>query len=440
MGIIVDMRWFVYQLIVQKILSKLLNSKATIMKKINPSKISLIAVLAFIILIILYHHPEWTGFGKTSNKSVSIEEAVNPRDGTIIKITKEIENFLPGKTLWDWLVLSGTLAIPLVILRFQRAEKERDSLRTEIESKEASENLREEAVRGYFDRIAHLLLHNEYRTELLSHQDLNHSIDNPIKEIACANTVMVLRRLKNDTERQNQVLYFLKSTKLGNFILVNSNLSDIKLPKTDLNQACLAKADLSNADLTEAKLSEADLSEAILFRANLSRAKLSKVKFISADLRAANFSGANFSSPKDSKADLSKAILNDSNLSDTNLSGVDLSEATLNQANLSGADLSGAKLNNTNLSGAILMNANLSNADLSGANLTDTDFAGANLKDAVFTNADLRQAKLTGTKNLTPEQVKNIAQNWDKAKYDLELRNQLNLPGQAIAEEWAPII
>jgi uncharacterized protein YjbI with pentapeptide repeats len=419
------------------------------MKKINQSKISLIAVLAFIILIILYHL-EWTGFGKTSNKSVSIEEAVNPRDGTIIKITKEIENFLPGKTLWDWLVLSGTLAIPLVILRFQGAEKERDSLRAEIESKEASENLREEAVRGYFDRIAHLLVHNEYRTELLSHQDLNHSIDNPIKEIACANTVMVLRRLKNDTERQNQVLYFLRSTKLGNFILVNSNLSDIKLPKTDLNQACLAKADLSNADLTEAKLSEADLteaklseadlSEAILFRANLSRAKLSKVKFISADLRAANFSGANFSSPKDSKADLSKAILNDSNLSDTNLSGVDLSEATLNQANLSRADISGAKLNNTNLSGAILMNANLSNADLSGANLTDTDFTGANLKDAVFTNADLSGANLTGTKNLTPEQVKNIAQNWDKAKYDLELRNQLNLPGQAIAEEWAPII
>lgn len=275
------------------------------MKKVKISVISLIALLSLSLLIILYHF-EWSGFGETSNKSVSVEEAINPRNGKIIKIRKEIDNFQSGKTLWDWLVLAGTLAIPLVILRFQSTEKERDALRAEIESKEASENLREEAVRGYFDRIANLLVHNEYRTELFLNQDLTNLTDNPIKEIACANTVMVLRRLKNDTERQNQVLYFLKSTKLGNFILVNSNLSGVNLSKTDLNKACLAKADLSNADLTEAKL----------FEANLSRANLSKVKFIAADLRAADFSGADFS-----KANLSDANFSDCNLSAAKLSG-----------------------------------------------------------------------------------------------------------------------
>ncbi|MGA9382300.1 MAG: pentapeptide repeat-containing protein [Phormidium sp.] len=400
-------------------------------KYIKNWRITLIVLVWFTNVIIILYHFEWTGFGKTSNKSVSIEQAINPRNGEITNIKKETENFIPYKTLWDWLVLASTLAIPLVILRFQSVEKERDTLRADNARNETSETLREEAVRAYLDRIANLLVHQEYRTELFLNQDWNNSINNPIREIACANTLMVLRRLKNDPERQNQILYFLRRTTLCNFILVNSNLRDIKLPKTDLNNVCLAKADLSNADLTEAKLSEADLSEAILFRANLSKANLSKVKFISADLSAANLSGANFSSPKFSKADLSKAILNDSQLCNTNLSGVDLSDAKLNNADLSGADLSGAKLNNTNLSGAILKNANLTNADLSSADLKDTDFTGANLNGAVFTNADLLQAKLTGTKNIIPKQVKN-AKNWYEAEYDLELRNQLNLPGKPI--------
>lgn len=384
------------------------------MKKIKKRDILLVALLLLISLIfpILYQF-EWSGFGETSNKSASVEEVVNPRTGKLIKIKKETENFQSGKTLWDWLVLAGTLAIPLVILRFQRAEKERDALRAEIESKEVSENLREESVRGYFDRISNLLVHKEYRIELLLNKDLNDLMtDNPIRQVARINTVMVLRRLGNDTERKNHVLDFLRSAKLSNFILVNSNLSGTNLSQTNFYEACLANADLTNADLTEAKL----------FKANFSRANLSKVKFLAADLRAANFSGAEFS-----KAKFSDANLSDANLSNANLSGVDLSEVKLNKANLSGANLSGAKLNKANLSGANISDANLSNTDLSGANLIDTNFSGAVLNGADFTDADLLQANLRDTKSLISEQVKNVAKNWDKAKYDLELRNQLNL-------------
>ena len=384
------------------------------MKKIKKRDILLVALLLLISLIfpILYQF-EWSGFGETSNKSASVEEVVNPRTGKLIKIKKETENFQSGKTLWDWLVLAGTLAIPLVILRFQRAEKERDALRAEIESKEVSENLREESVRGYFDRISNLLVHKEYRIELLLNKDLNDLMtDNPIRQVARINTVMVLRRLGNDTERKNHVLDFLRSAKLSNFILVNSNLSGTNLSQTNFYEACLANADLTNADLTEAKL----------FKANFSRANLSKVKFLAADLRAANFSGAEFS-----KAKFSDANLSDANLSNANLSGVDLSEVKLNKANLSGANLSGAKLNKANLSGTNISDANLSNTDLSGANLIDTNFSGAVLNGADFTDADLLQANLRDTKSLISEQVKNVAKNWDKAKYDLELRNQLNL-------------
>lgn len=385
------------------------------MKKIKKRDILLVVLLLLISFIfpILYQF-EWSGFGKTSNKSTSVEEAVNPRTGKLIKIKKETENFQSGKTLWDWLFLAGTLAIPLVILRFQRAEKERDALRAEIESKEVSENLREESVRGYFDRISNLLVHKEYRIELLLNKDLNDLMtDNPIRQVARINTVMILRRLGNDTERKNHVLDFLRSAKLSNFILVNSNLSGTNLSQTNFYEACLTNADLSNADLTEAKF----------FKANLSRANLSKVNFFAADLRAVNFIGAEFS-----KAKFSDSNLSDSNLSNANLSGVDLSDVRLNKANLSGANLSGAKLNKANFSGANLSYANLSNANLNGANLIDTNFSGAVLDGADFTNADLLQANLRDTKSLLPEQVKNVARNWDKAKYDLELRNQLNLP------------
>lgn len=385
------------------------------MKKIKKRDILVVVLFLLISFIfpILYQF-EWSGFGETSNKSASVEEAVNPRTGKLIKIKKETENFQSGKTLWDWLFLAGTLAIPLVILRFQSAEKDRDAMRAEIESKEASKNLREESVRDYFDRISNLLVHKEYRTELLLNKDLNDLMtDNPIRQVARINTVMVLRRLGNDTERKNHVLDFLRSAKLSNFILVNSNLSSTNLCQTNFNEACLTNADLSNADLTEAKL----------FKANLSRANLSKVKFFAADLRAVNFSGAEFS-----KAKFSDANLSDANLSNANLSGVDLSDVRLNKANLSGANLSGAKLNKANLSGANLSYANLSNANLNGANLIDTNFSGAVLEGADFTNADLLQANLRDTKSLLPEQVKNVAINWEKAKYDLELRNQLNLP------------
>ncbi|MBW4458449.1 MAG: hypothetical protein KME55_40985 [Nostoc indistinguendum CM1-VF10] len=60
---------------------------------------------------------DWTGFGEDKTTEVSIEK--NDRE----KVVKRTETTKPqsGKTLWDVLELSGTLAVPvlLVILSYQ---------------------------------------------------------------------------------------------------------------------------------------------------------------------------------------------------------------------------------------------------------------------------------------------------------------------------------
>lgn len=66
----------------------------------------------------------WAGFGTGSNKSVTVEEVINPTDGKIVKLMKTTEHFQSGKILWDWLGLAGTLAIPIVLYQFQRSEQQ----------------------------------------------------------------------------------------------------------------------------------------------------------------------------------------------------------------------------------------------------------------------------------------------------------------------------
>lgn len=352
---------------------------------------------------------DWSGFGKDSNKSVTIEEALN-KEGKIVKLRKETEHFQSPKTVWDWLGLGGTIAIPIVIYQFQASEQRRASKRADAEKISADEtaknqreiaeaNLREEALQAYFDRMAEILIDKDRRLELLpdKNYDKDKYIDNAVRDVARVRTTTILRRLEGDEERQGHILDFLRDAELLRFILSSANLSGANLSSANLKGSNLRCADNSGADLSGANLSSANLSGADLINTNLTLANL-----IGANLTGANLKGANLRG-----ADLRGADLRGTDLKDTNLSGADLSSAKLNDTDLSGANLSGANLRGTNLKATNLIGANLNGANIRDADLSD-------LKGTYF------------TKNSTLEQIK-VAKNWEKAKYDPELSSSLGL-------------
>lgn len=313
----------------------------------------------------------WSGFGPDSNKSTSVETTI--KDGKIISIKKtESEHFQSAKTLWDWLGLAGTIAIPIVLFQFQRGEQQRADKRAKLEKNQADKqvmnekeiaasNLSEDVLQCYIDRMSELLINQDSRTELLldTTKDSDANRDNPVRDVARIRTITILRRMEGDTERQDRVLYFLRDAELLGFLL---------------DQAKLDRIDLSNTNL-----------------------------------RGINFTHTDFSC--------------------ANLSGVNLVGSHLHESNLSGANLSKA-----NLSGAFLTLANCSDANLSDANLENA-FLGCEFSNQFakvkFNGADLYGANLKGTKNiatdvtsgqtitvdLRPEQVL-VASNWDKAQYD----------------------
>ena len=327
----------------------------------------LIGITAVVVILVIFAglYPfkgsdEWLGIGENSNKSESREKTI--KDGKIIS-TKEIKHFQSAKTLWNCLELASTLAIPVVLFQFQVSEQRRAEKRAEVEKEIASANLRDEALEAYLDRIAELLLSEEYRSKLFDKQS---SDDNSIRDLARIRTVTILRRLENDRKRQRQVLEFLRDAELFDFIFIAANLDGINLFDANLEAANLESANLFHANLS---------------RANLSRANLNYAHLINADLSLAVLIGA------------------------------ELNYAHLNNANMEGAYIENADFRSANLKDACLSKANLTNANLTNTNLT---------------NANLINTNLINAKNLTPEQVK-AAKNWDKAQYDPEFRKLLGL-------------
>ncbi|MBD2033906.1 pentapeptide repeat-containing protein [Leptolyngbya sp. FACHB-321] len=167
-------------------------------------------------------------------------------------------------------------------------------------------------------------------------------------------------------------------------------------------------------NLQRTNLSRANLNGAILINANLNVAHLSRANFRGANLNGANLRGAILRG-----ADLINANLSRADLIDANLIGAILINANLNVAHLSRANLNGAKLINADLIGA-----NLSRANLNGVKLINAKLNGANLNGANLIGADLRDTKRVGT-----EQIKE-ANDWDKAYYSPDFRQQLGLPPQ----------
>lgn len=121
-----------------------------------------IPLVAIIIFAKLYPFKEvggWTGIGEDSNKSKTLEAEFNPKTKEIIKITyKDTENFQSAKTLWDWSGLVATIAIPFALFYFERREQRRSEKQADTEKKIADNNLREQAVEAYIDRMSELLI------------------------------------------------------------------------------------------------------------------------------------------------------------------------------------------------------------------------------------------------------------------------------------------
>ncbi|MCC5653635.1 pentapeptide repeat-containing protein [Nostoc sp. XA013] len=328
---------------------------------------------------------EWAGFGPDDEESKlkTTKEVINPKDGKITELKETTTRSQSAKTLWDWLGLGGMIAIPVVLFSFQQAEQRRSEKQAETEKQIADNNLREQSLEGYIDRMSELLIDKELKLLIgkkLKESDSEYQKLNAALDIVRARTLSVLRRLAQDGERKGSVIRFLVDAELINNLDLNGRT-------LDLNGANLSGAYLSGANLSGAYLEDAILSFAILSFANLSGANLSFAILSFANLSGAYLSGANLEDAILSFANLSRAELKDANLSFANLSRANIEGANLKGANLSGANLKGASLKGASLKGANLKGAKFSRANIEGANLKGANLKGANLKGAKFSRA-----------------------------------------------------
>ena len=207
-------------------------------------KLLLVLAIAGIIAAIptLYRMPG-SGFGADSNKSETVEQVINPKDGKIIKLTKTTEHFQSGKTLWDWLGLGGTIAIPIALYQFQRSEQ-----------KQVENNSREEAMLAYFKHISELLIDKELKLLITKKQEDTNFKDpklNALLDAARACTLSILFRLDQDGERKGRIIRFLSDAGLiGELDLEQANLTGANLNNIKLKGAKLGYAKLSNANLS----------------------------------------------------------------------------------------------------------------------------------------------------------------------------------------------
>jgi uncharacterized protein YjbI with pentapeptide repeats len=176
--------------------------------------------------------------------------------------------------------------------------------------------------------------------------------------------------------------------------LTGADLSGLKLPGVDLEEAILEGADLSGADLSGARLNRcvlarADLAGTQFAGARMSGAGLGAAKLAGADFKGADLTGAAFGGADLGGADLTGATLDGADFMEATLAGADLSRATLVKTTFLENDLTGARFVGADLGQCMFIKANLEAADFSGARLCSALFVGVSAQGAVFTNADM---------------------------------------------------
>jgi uncharacterized protein YjbI with pentapeptide repeats len=321
------------------------------------------------------------GIGIEKGETLTTERVEKDAKGISVKTTTKHDD---GKTLWDWMTLLG-VPVSLAILGFwlqyyqqKRADKvaldqrardekveqenkardlkiaydlrERDEKVAREQREIAANEIKEEVLQVYFDRLSVLLVDKNLLAiaskvnataiqEAESHPNNEATLEerellDSAVHVIRARTLSILRRFENDAERKTSVMRFLLDAEI---------ISKLKLS--------LRECDLSGAKLWNAELSGINLSLAKLSGADLSGADLS-----GADLHSAEMNGANLSLVNLSLANLIGAKLRSADLYETDLSGADLRTADLCGAKLHKTKLNGTKLNATKLHAVEILN------------------------------------------------------------------------------------
>ena len=245
-----------------------------------------------------YHYQwQWTGFVETKTTTTAIEIKKDKKEK--IEIAPISKQQYSEKTLWDWLELSSSLLVPILIFSFglliqKRREKEQKE-QADLEEEIAQDNLNQVAIQNYLKSMADILLDEELAKKLFNEELVNEEPDknNPVRDAARALTVAILRRLEGDQTSQTIIIHFLRHAKLYQFIFQHTNLWEINLSKGYLKEANLQGVNLRKANLQGAYLRKANLQEARLNSANLEKANLTGANLTRANLRGANLRGAN---------------------------------------------------------------------------------------------------------------------------------------------------
>jgi hypothetical protein len=266
----------------------------------GPVVVTVAAVAAIVVLILVGQHYEWTGFGESSHPKSDSQE-IQPR-----------------KTLWDWLqLLIVPLALALIVVVWSTAQEDAHLQQLEDQRAEAQ---RELAVQQAQD--AALQAYLAVMKELLLEQDLRDSgPDSNARAVANVQTLLILEQV--DPRRKTVVLR----------LLTDSHLIDADAPLIETSTLALQGVDAKGMDLSDTDLSRANLENARMGGTNVFRANLS-----GANLEGADLSGADLREADLSHADLSRAqgwFGGAANLRGADLGGTDLSGANLEQADMS---------------------------------------------------------------------------------------------------------
>jgi hypothetical protein len=109
-----------------------------------------------------------------------------------------------GKTLWDWLQLLSTLAIPIVLAAAGFwFTMQQDTRQRELEEKRAQD----ETLQAYLDQMSSLMIGQPGQTSLRASKE-----NSEIRTLARARTLTVLQRL--DPLRRRTVMQFLMEASL----------------------------------------------------------------------------------------------------------------------------------------------------------------------------------------------------------------------------------
>ena len=351
--------------------------------------ICIVLPILFVKLILSGYSISWTGFQGQSTPQ-----------------------YLPMKTLWDWLQL---LIIPTILAAggyfFNRLldKRSRDI---------ASDQQQSTALQNYLDEMSELLITKKLRDSKPGSSE---------RDIARARTLTVLTGL--DPLRKGRILRFLYETGLifkdkTIVDLRGANFSNLKIHETKLNskflqttgtRISLRKANLQGTIFRDASLEQVDLRGACLDNAYLTYVDLSETWLCHATMKMTRLHGSNLYRACLRGAQMQGVHLRGAYLQEADLRSVNLQKAQKNDGKMQGADLQAANLRKAHLEEAQMQEADLSEADLRGSHLTAAQMQGANFLRTRLCDADLteEQRKIAETSGAKFKNCKDDPQNPD---------------------------